>query len=324
MGFFEFDYDDPFKSIGRYVCTAVIVISVLVVVFRCFFLVNEQQNAVVTQFGKMVTVETAGFHGKAPWQSVKKVDMTTHGIGIGYSVDGEGQNITTNEDGIMITKDFNLLNIDFYAEYRVTDPVAYLYNSSNPEEIFVNVARSCIRTVVSNYTIDEAMTTSKNQIQADVKAMMIEELAERNIGLSIINITVQDSEAPTEEIRNAFKAVEDARQGASTSMNEALKYQNSEIPAAQANADNIVQQAEATKNARIAEAQGQVKRFNEIYAQYAKFPEITKKRLFYEMVEEVFPNVKIIITDGETQTVYPMAPFATGTTTTATTPSKEQ
>ena len=319
MGFFEFDYDDPFKSIGRYVCTAVIVISVLVVVFRCFFLVNEQQNAVVTQFGKMVTVETAGFHGKAPWQSVKKVDMTTHGIGIGYSVDGEGQNITTNEDGIMITKDFNLLNIDFYAEYRVTDPVAYLYNSSNPEEIFVNVARSCIRTVVSNYTIDEAMTTSKNQIQADVKAMMIEELAERNIGLSIINITVQDSEAPTEEIRNAFKAVEDARQGASTSMNEALKYQNSEIPAAQANADNIVQQAEATKNARIAEAQGQVKRFNEIYAQYAKFPEITKKRLFYEMVEEVFPNVKIIITDGETQTVYPMAPFATGTNTTPTT-----
>lgn len=324
MGFFEFDYDNPFKSIGRYICTGVIIICVLIVVFRCFFLVNEQQNAVVTQFGKMVTVETAGFHGKAPWQSVKKVDMTTHGIGIGYSVDGEGQNITTNEDGIMITKDFNLLNIDFYAEYRVTDPVAYLYNSSNPEEIFVNVARSCIRTVISNYTIDEAMTTSKNQIQADVKAMMIEELAERNIGLSIINITVQDSEAPTEEIRNAFKAVEDARQGASTSMNEALKYQNSEIPAAQANADNIVQQAEATKNARIAEAQGQVKRFNEIYAQYAKFPEITKKRLFYEMVEEVFPNVKIIITDGETQTVYPMAPFATGTTTTATAPSKEQ
>ena len=102
-------------------------------------------------------------------------------------------------------------------------------------------------------------------------------------------------------------------------MNEALKYQNSEIPAAQANADNIVQQAEATKNARIAEAQGQVKRFNEMYAQYAKFPEITKQRLFYEMIEEVFPNVKIIITDGKTQTVYPMAPFATTTTNTTTT-----
>lgn len=319
MNYFEFDYNDPFKSIARYVKVIGIAIVLIVLVCKCFYLVNEQQNAVVTQFGKMVTVETAGFHGKAPWQSVKKVDMTTHGIGIGYSVDGEGQNIQTNEDGIMITKDFNLLNIDFYAEYRVTDPVAYLYNSSNPEEIFVNVARSCIRTVVSNYTIDEAMTTGKNQIQADVKAMMIEELAERNIGLSIINITVQDSEAPTEEIRNAFKSVEDARQGASTAMNEALKYQNSEIPAAQANADNIVQQAEATKNARIAEAQGQVKRFNEIYAEYLNFPDVTKKRLFYEMIEEVFPKVKIIITDGETQTVYPMAPFATGTNTTPTT-----
>lgn len=315
MGFFEFDDDHPIMSIAKYVGAIIFIIAVIVTIFRCFYLVNEQQNAVVTQFGKIVTVETAGFHGKAPWQSVKKVDMTTHGIGIGYTVDKNGQNISTNEDGIMITKDFNLLNIDFYAEYRVTDPVAYLYNTANPEDIFVNVARSCIRTVVADYTIDEAMTTGKNQIQADVKAMMIEELAERNIGLSIINITVQDSEAPTEDIRNAFKAVENARQGASTAMNDALKYQNSEIPAAQAKADNIVQQAEATKNARIAEAQGQVKRFNEIYAEYLNFPDVTKKRLFYEMIEEVFPKVKIIITDGETQTVYPMAPFAAGTTT---------
>ena len=314
MSFFSFDYNHPVKSIFKYVGTGLLAIFLIVTVCRCFYTVNEQQNAVVTQFGKILSVETAGFHVKAPWQSVKKVDMTTHGIGIGYTISGDGQNISTNEDGIMITKDFNLLNIDFYAEYRVSDPVAYLYNSSEPEQIFVNIARSCIRTTVSNYTVDEAMTTGKGQIQADIKAAMIEELEARNIGLTIINITVQDSEAPTEEIKNAFANVETAKQGADTAMNNALQYQNSQIPAAQAQADQIVQQAEADKQARIAEAQGQVERFNEIYAEYLNFPDVTKQRLFYEMIEEVFPNVKIIITDGDTETVYPVAPFADGTT----------
>lgn len=287
------------------------VILLLILVFRSFYTVNEQQNAILTQFGSVVRVDTAGFYFKAPWQSVTKVDMTTHGTGIGYTVSEDGQNITDTDTGIMITSDFNLLNIDFYLEYRVSDPVAYVYNSANPEQIMTNIAQANIRTVVSNYTVDEAMTTAKGQIQADIKAAILEELEEANIGLTVVNITIQDSEPPTPEIIAAFRAVETAKQGADTAMNQALQYQNSQIPAANAQADSIIQQATADRDARIAEANGQVERFNQMYEEYSLFPEVTRSRLFYERMEEILPNCTIIITDGSTQTSYPLAPYAT-------------
>lgn len=311
------------KIIITSVIAAIGAVLLIITLFRCFYRVDEQHNAVVTQFGAPIRVDTAGFYGKAPWQSVKKVDMTTHGIGIGYTVDGDGQNIVNVDDGIMITSDFNLLNIDFYLEYRVSDPMAYLYNSVDPEQALSNIARANIRTVVSNYTVDEAMTTAKTQIQSDIKEAMLEELAVQNIGLTVVNITVQDSEPPTDSIKAAFQSVENAKQGADTAMNKALEYQNQQIPSAEAQADAIIQQAEAAKSARIAEADGQVKRFNQMYEEYKQFPLITKKRLFYEKLEEIFPNCKIIITDGETSTVYPLDSFANVDTVTTTVPGGE-
>ncbi|MCR5278389.1 MAG: FtsH protease activity modulator HflK [Lachnospiraceae bacterium] len=297
------------KGAGR-VLAAIVIIIVLIFFFRSFYSVNEQKNAVVTQFGRVVKVNTAGFYFKVPWQSVHKVDMTTHGTGIGYVIGGNGQNITDTDNGIMITSDFNLLNIDFYLEYRVSDPVAYLYNSEDPEAILANIALANIRTVVSNYTVDEAMTTGKSQIQADIKEGMLRELASRDIGLTVLNITIQDSAPPTGDIIAAFKSVETAKQGADTAMNNAYQYQNEKIPAAEAEADAIIQQASAKKEARIAEAEGQVARFNETYKEYQKYPLITKRRMFYEKMEEILPGLKVIITDGSTQTMLPLESFS--------------
>ena len=297
------------KKIGSLVPIAIIVLFLLIISFRCFYSVDEQHNAVVTQFGKVIKVNTAGFYGKAPWQSVRKVDMTTHGTGIGYVVSESGQNLVDTDNGIMITSDFNLLNIDFYLEYRVSDPVAYLYNAEDPEGELSNIALANIRTVVSNYTVDEAMTTGKSQIQSDVKEALIQALNDRNVGLTVVNVTVQDSEPPTDEIIAAFKAVETAKQGAETAMNNAYQYQNQKIPEAEANADAIVQQATAAKEARIAEAQGQVERFLETYAEYEKYPLITKRRMFFEKMEEILPGMKVYITDGNTQTMLPIEKF---------------
>ena len=306
--------DKPLGESGgrvvKIVVTCIIVIIMIISLCRCFYTVNEQKNAVVTQFGSIVKVNTAGLYFKPPWQSVHKVDMTTHGTGIGYVVSETGQNLTDTENGIMITSDFNLLNIDFYLEYRVSDPVAYLYNSENPEAILSNIALANIRTVVSNYTVDEAMTTGKSQIQADVKAAMLEELNKQNIGLTVINITIQDSAPPTEQIVAAFKAVETAKQGADTAKNNAYQYQNQKIPEAEAEADAIVQRANANKEARIAEAEGQVARFNETYTEYQKFPLVTKRRMFYEKMEQILPGLKVIITDGNTQTMMPLDSFS--------------
>ncbi|MBQ6461923.1 MAG: FtsH protease activity modulator HflK [Pseudobutyrivibrio sp.] len=280
----------------------VLVIAVAIIAFRSIYFISEQKNGVVTQFGKVVRVDTAGMHFKAPWQSLQTVDITTHGTGIGYYVK-DGQNIASEEDGIMITSDFNLLNIDFYMEYKVSDPVAYLYNSQTPEEILENIALANIRTVVSNYTVDEAMTTAKGLIEQEVKEAMIKSLEDTKIGLSVQNITIQDSEPPTEDIIAAFKAVETAKQGADTAKNNALQYKNEQIPKAEAKADKIVQNATASKDARIAEATGEASKFNKMYEQYSMYPEITKKRMFFEKVEEILPNTRVIITDGQSKII---------------------
>lgn len=298
-----------FFNIVKYV---VIALFVVITAFNSFYRVNEQQNAVVTMFGKVVKTNTAGLYFKIPYvQKVHKVDITTHGTGLGYTIGNNGQNIADSSNGVMITSDFNLLNIDFYLEYKVSDPVAYLFHSNNPEDVLKNVALACIRSTVVNFSVDEAMTTAKGQIQAEVKSKIIDSLQKNDIGLSIVNITIQDSEPPTDRIIQEFKAVETAKQGADTAKNNALKYQNEQIPAAAANADQIIQKAEATKAARIAEAEGQVARFEKMYEEYKNYPLITKKRLFYETMEDVLPSLKVIITDGDTQTLLPLESFST-------------
>ena len=299
---FKDNVSDGIKDMSSYWKIIVLVIAVAIIAFRSIYFISEQKNGVVTQFGKVVRVDTAGMHFKAPWQSLQTVDITTHGTGIGYYVK-DGQNIASEEDGIMITSDFNLLNIDFYMEYKVSDPVAYLYNSKTPEEILENIALANIRTVVSNYTVDEAMTTAKGLIEQEVKEAMIKSLEDTNIGLSVQNITIQDSEPPTEDIIAAFKAVETAKQGADTAKNNALQYKNEQIPKAEAKADKIVQNATASKEARIAEATGEASKFNKMYEQYSMYPEITKKRMFFEKVEEILPNTRVIITDGQSKII---------------------
>jgi membrane protease subunit HflK len=301
--------DNVVKLLARTIGGILLAVLLIIMLFRSIYTVDEQHNAVVTQFGQVVRVDTAGIYLKFPWQSVKKIDITTHGTGIGYTVSDKGQNIVDTENGIMITSDFNLLNIDFYLEYRVSDPIAYMYNTSDPEAIMINIALANIRTVVSNYTVDEAMTTGKAAIQADVKEALVNALAEQKIGLTAVNITVQDSEPPTEEIKQAFKSVENAKQSADTAMNKALEYQNQQIPNAEADADAIIQSATAYKEARIAEAEGQVARFTKMYDEYQNYPLITKRRLFYEKMNDVLPDIKVIITDGSTQTVLPLDSF---------------
>ena len=291
-----------------------VLIAIAEIGYTSFYRVTEQENAVVTMFGNIVRTDTAGLYFKIPFiQKVQFVDMTTHGTGIGYTVSDSGQNITNEDDGVMITSDFNLLNIDFYLEYKVSDPVAYIYNSTKPEEILRNMTLASIRSTIIDYTVDDAMTTGKSQIQADVKEKLTKELTESPIGLQVVNISIQDAEPPTTEIVSAFKNVENAKQGKDTAINTAKKYQNEQIPAAEAEADRILQTAQANKAARIAEAEGQVSRFNAMYEQYALNPLITKQRMFYETMEEILPGTKVIITDGQTQTILPLDDFTGGT-----------
>lgn len=230
-----------------------------------------------------------------------------------------GENLASiPSESEMITKDFNFVNVDFYIEYQIVDPIKAYINNETAISILKNLAQSYIRDTVGSYSVDEVITTGKSEIQAKVKALLSERLESEDIGIGIYNVTIQDAEPPTEEVNNAFKAVEDAKQGMDTKINEAKKYQSEQLPAANAKADKAARDAEAYRQQRISEAEGQVSRFNDMYEEYAKYPLITKKRMFYETMEEILPQLKVIINGSDgTQTLLPLEPFS-GTSNTGT------
>lgn len=288
-------------------------VILLLLAGNSYYTIQEEEQAVVCTFGSPKAVTTPGLHFKIPFiQTVTKVNTTIKGFTIGYSM--EAENMTSEDDAMMITSDYNFINVDFYAAYRVTDPVKALYASEDPVEILKNIAQNCIRTTIGSYTVDSVLTTGKNEIQANITQMILEKLESYDIGIQLINITIQDAEPPTEEVSNAFKEVETAKQGKETALNNANKYRNEQIPKAEANSDAILQNAEAAKQERINEANGQVARFNSMYQEYIKYPEVTKKRMFYEAMEDVLPDVKVVIesSDGRTNTILPLDSFVSG------------
>ena len=301
----------------------VLVILLLVVAFNSAYKIGEQEQGVLVTFGKAQPITDPGLHFKIPFvQQIRKVNTTIQGFSIGYDAN---TNQTNETESLMITSDYNFVNVDFFVEYRYSDPVKALYASKNPTEILKNVSKSCIRTVISGYPVDSVLTTGKGEIQASIKERIIADLEKQDIGVQLVNITIQDSEPPTATIMEAFKAVETAKQGKETSLNNANKYRNEQIPSAQARADGIKKTAEAQKTERINEAKAQVARFNAMYEEYVKNPSMTKQRMFYETMEEVLPSLKVIIEsgDGKTQTILPLESF-TGNTSVTTTESVTQ
>lgn len=299
-----------------------IIVILLILSFNSAYEIKEQEQAVLITFGKATAVTDPGLHFKIPFiQQVKKVNTTIQGFSIGYNLETNAVNM---DESLMITSDFNFIDVDFYVEYRFSDPVKAIYASMDPLSILRNISQSCIRTVIGSYPVDDVLTTGKNEIQAAIKEMILERLEEQDIGIQLVNITIQDSEPPTTEVMEAFKAVETAKQGKETALNNANKYRNEQLPSAQARADGILKDAEARKTERINEATAQVARFNAMYEEYIKNPVVTRQRMFYETMEKVMPGLKIVIDtpDGDLQTIYPIESFTgnistgTGTATT--------
>lgn len=282
---------------------------VIIMVLGSLYTLDANQAAVVTTFGRAETVTKPGLHLKLPFvQKVKKLDTTIQGMAIGYDP-------ATDEDildeSIMISSDYNFLNIDFYLTYQITDPIKYSYASDDPIMILKSSAQAAIRTTIASYKVDSVLTTGKAEIQSNIRSLLTDNMQALDIGITVNSVSIQDAEPPTDSVKQAFQAVEDAKQGKVTALNNANKNRNERIPEMQAKADQIVQNAQAEKEKRIAEAKGQVARFNAMYEEYVKFPVVTKERMFYEAMEDVLPNMKVVIQGKNSgmQTVYPVEKF---------------
>ncbi len=304
------------KNIKKIAVILIVAVLAIAAASTCWYTVDEKQQAVVTTFGKVSSVTGAGMHFKLPFgiQNAEKVDVNVYQkIELGYRstpTSSVGYDIIEKESK-MITGDYNIVNVDFFIEYKISDPVKYLYSSIAPETILKNLIQSQIRAVVGSATVDQVLTDGKTDIQMRVKELVTEILEEYDIGLILTDIKIQDSEPPTESVIEAFKAVETAKQGAETAINQAKAYSNQKLPQAQAEADQLTQNAEYLKQKRINEAVKQVALFEAMYDEYSKNPEITRIRMYYEMIEEALPGVTLYVdvSDGSTEKLLPLDDF---------------
>ena len=300
------------QRIKKWAIIAAVTIFVIVGIATCFYTVDDKQQAVVTTFGKVSDVTDAGLHFKLPFgiQQVEKVDVNVYQkIELGYTTDNNGVVVTNTSESTMITGDFNIVNVDFYVEYKITDPVKFLYSSNNPELILKNLIQSQVRNVVGSSTVDSVLTDGKESIQMQVKELVTQILAEYDIGLTLIDVRIQDAEPPTTEVNEAFKAVETAKQTAEAVVNEAKAYENAQIPNAEAQADKLLQNAEYLKTERVNEAVEAVAMFEAMFIEYEQNPEITRSRMYYEAISKVLPGVRIYINTGDGQSVEMLLPL---------------
>jgi len=292
------DFMQQLKKYGRIAVIVAVLLVLSIGIGTCFYTVDDKQQAVVTTFGKVTDITDAGVHFMLPFgiQQVEKVDVNVYQkIELGYRTNGDGTTTTNTNESAMITGDYNIVNVDFFVEYKISDPVKYLYSSNDPELILRNLIQSQVRNVVGSSTVDSVLTDGKEDIQRQVRELVTDILEEYDIGLMLVDVKIQDAEPPTQEVIEAFKAVETAKQQAETVVNDAKAYQNAKLPSAQAQADQLIQNAEYLKQKRINEATQQVAMFEAMYAEYMLNPEITRSRMYYEALSQILPGVKLYI-----------------------------
>lgn len=302
---------DPGK-ISRYFLIGLLAVVLIVGAMTCFYTIDDKQQGVVTTFGQVTDTVDPGLHFKLPFgiQQVYKVDVNVYQkIELGYVKNKTGTDIYNEDESSMITGDYNIVNVDFFVEYRISDPVQYLFSSNEPELILKNLIQSQVRNVVGSATVDAVLTDGKENIQMQVKDLVAQILSEYDIGLTLVEVRIQDAEPPTKDVIEAFKAVETAKQQAEAVVNNAKAYQNAQLPNAQAEADKLLQNAEYLKQKRINEATEAVAMFKAMYEEYKLNPDITLSRMYYEAISQILPGVKVYINTGSGDSMNMLLPL---------------
>ncbi|WP_419887573.1 FtsH protease activity modulator HflK [Neobacillus niacini] len=298
-----------YKTVGLIILGAILII----VGFTTWYTVDESEQAVIITFGKVEEgVTEPGLHFKMPWpiQSVETLSKETFSLQFGYE-EKDGKVKEFPEETKMITGDENIVLADLVVQWKITDPAKYLFNAEHPEEILFNSTSASLRSIIGSSKIDDALTSGKAEIEADVRDLLSTLVKKYDIGISILAVKLQDVELPNDEVRKAFTNVTDARETMNTKINEAGKYRNKRTNEAKGEVAALKSKAQGDQAARIETARGDVSVFNKLYEEYRTNPDITRQRLMLETLEQVLPNAEIYIMkdNGDTLKYFPIRPL---------------
>lgn len=259
------------------------------------YIVNPDEQGVILRFGKYNRTVEPGPHYALPYPietrftpkvtQVRRVEVGFRSMMQGSTFQ-QGANRAVPEEASMLTGDENIVNVQFSVQYRIKDPVEYLFNVSNPEAVVKSAAEAAMREVIGNSLIDSALTDGKLQIQTEATQLLQEILDRYKMGVQVLAVQLQNVHPP-QEVSDAFKDVASAREDKSRIINEAEAYRNELLPKARGQAAAVENAAEAYKETRIRGAEGESARFLALLAEYEQARDVTKKRMYLEAMEEI-------------------------------------
>ena len=266
------------------------------------YVVGPDEVGVVRTFGEHTRVAQSGlnWHFPVPIETVKTPKVTeVKRIEIGFRTLRNGQYRTVEKESLMLTGDENIVDAEMIVQYKIKDPVAYLFNIVEPELTVREAAEASLRTVVGRNKIDETLTTGKFTIQEETKSQLQTILNLYESGIHVVAVQLQDV-SPPKEVIGAFKDVASAKEDKNRMVNQAEGYRNDVIPKARGEAEAMIRDAEGFKESRIKRAEGDAEKFTTILKEYRKAKSITEKRLYLETMEKVLPGIeKVIVPDKD-------------------------
>ncbi|UCV00764.1 FtsH protease activity modulator HflK [Acidovorax radicis] len=264
-----------------------------------FFIVQEGQQAVITQFGKYKSTVGAGFNWRLPYpierhELVFVTQIRSADVGRDTVIKSTGL-----RESAMLTEDENIVEIKFAVQYRLSDARAWLFESKNPSDAVVQAAETAVREVVSKMRMDTALAEERDQIAPRVRNLMQTILDRYKVGVEVVGINLQQGGVrPPEQVQASFDDVLKAGQERERAKNEAQAYANDVIPRAVGSASRMNEEAAAYKARIVAQAQGDAQRFSSIFAEYQKAPQVTRDRMYLETMQQIYGNVTKILVDS--------------------------
>ncbi len=306
----------PFGGIGG----IVVLVLAVVLLWSSWFTVQPEETGVVQRFGKVVRTEGPGLHFKIPYgvETVRLIPtarVLKEEFGFRTEVPGRRTRFSARQflnESLMLTGDLNVIDVDWIVQYRIDDPGKFLFRVREPVDTIRDVSEAVMRQVVGNRLGSDVLTIGREAVQVEVKVEMQEILNAYETGIRITAVKLQDV-TPPDPVKPAFNEVNEARQDRERTINQAQEQANREIPKARGEAGRTIAQAEGFALERVNRAKGEANRFQAILAQYRRFPEVTRKRLYLEALTTILPAAKsLYIVDADQKALIPWLSLESG------------
>jgi len=304
---------DQFKSLSKNI--RAIILGALAVLFALtsFFTVDPEEVGVVMRFGEVVRTVDPGLNFKIPLVEEVRIVPVERQLKqeFGYRTTSAGVQSTYTKAGytdesLMLTGDLNLADVEWVVQFRVDDPYRFLFKVRNPEQTLRDVSEAAMRQIVGDRTVNEVLTVGRAEVATRAEVLIQEICDEYETGIKIEQVVLQDVNPP-DRVKPSFNEVNEAQQQRETLINQAKSEYNRVIPRARGQAQATIQGAEGYAVNRVNRASGEVARFNDLYGEYMKAPQVTKQRIYLETLEEILPNIgNKVVTDQNGNSVLPL------------------